>query len=105
MKKWYEDGVPLPIVIEAIDTVFEKNETSGRKKVISSLSYCRHAVKEIWNERRELYVGGHEVSPEAATGAVLEELAAAIEVAATSLGPAAAEILRASASTVRTSAG
>ena len=33
MKKWHEDGVPLPIVIEAIDAVFERNETSGRKKV------------------------------------------------------------------------
>ena len=54
MKSWREGGVPLPVVIEAIDTVFEKNETSGRKKVISSLSYCRHAVKELWDERREL---------------------------------------------------
>jgi hypothetical protein len=30
MKKWYEDGVPLPIVIEAIDTGCERNEASGR---------------------------------------------------------------------------
>src|SRR5712671_3603320 len=31
MKKWYEDGLPLPVVIEAIDAVFEKNETSVPK--------------------------------------------------------------------------
>src|ERR671935_1782558 len=55
MRKWHDEGIPLPVVIEAIDSVFEKNETSGRRKVISSLSYCRHAVKEMWNERRELY--------------------------------------------------
>lgn len=75
MKAWREEGVPLPVVIEAIDSVFENNETSGRKKVISSLSYCRHAVKEIWNERRELYAGAHEVLPETDPLALLEALA------------------------------
>jgi len=99
---WQDDGVPLSIVIEAIDTVFERNESSGRRKVISSLSYCRHAVKELWNERKELYVGGHEVAPEAATGTILEELAAAIEESASSLQEAPASLLRGAAATVRT---
>jgi hypothetical protein len=76
MKKWRDEGVPLPVVIEAIDTVFEKNETSGRRKVISSLSYCRHAVKELWDERKGLFVGGAEETPESAPAAVLESLAA-----------------------------
>src|SRR5947209_15341303 len=66
MKKWHDEGVPLPVVIEAIDSVFEKNETSGRRKVISSLSYCRHAIKELWQDRQNLYVGGGDVTPEAA---------------------------------------
>ncbi len=79
MKKWREEGIPLPVVIEAIDSVFEKNESSGRKKVISSLSYCRHAVKELWEERRELQVGGEEVLPEESPGAVLEALAVEVE--------------------------
>ena len=75
MRKWHEEGVPLPVVIEAIDSVFEKNETSGRRKVISSLSYCRHAVKELWDERRDMYVGGSDVTPEASPEARLEALA------------------------------
>jgi hypothetical protein len=79
MKKWQEDGVPLPIVIEAIDAVFEKNETSGRKKVISSLSYCRHSIKELWSERQNLYVGGGDIAPEAGPEALLESLAAQLE--------------------------
>jgi hypothetical protein len=79
MRKWYEDGVPLPVVIEAIDAVFEKNETSGRKKVISSLSYCRHSIKELWEERRNLYVGGGDVTPEAAPEALLGVLAEQLE--------------------------
>lgn len=82
MKKWRDDGVPLPIVIEAIDSVFEKNETSGRKKVISSLSYCRHAVKELWEERKGLFVGGSEETPETAPAAVLETLARQLEESA-----------------------
>lgn len=79
MRKWREDGVPLPVVIEAIDSVFEKNETSGRRKVISSLSYCRHAVKELWNDRREMYVGGTETTPESDPASLLEALAAQLE--------------------------
>jgi hypothetical protein len=75
MKKWRDDGIPLPVVIEAIDAVFEKNETSGRKKVISSLSYCRHAVKELWEDRKQLQVGEGEVTPEEGPAAVLERLA------------------------------
>jgi len=79
MKKWYEDGLPLPVVIEAIDAVFEKNETSGRKKVISSLSYCRHSIKELWSDRQNLYVGAGEVTPESAPEALLEALAVQLE--------------------------
>jgi hypothetical protein len=79
MKKWYEDGVPLSIVIEAIDAVFDNNETSGRKKVISSLSYCRHSIKELWEERRNLYVGAGEETPESRPDALLDALALQLE--------------------------
>lgn len=79
MEKWHGDGVPLPIVIEAIDTVFEKNETSGRKKVILSLGFCRHSIKELWEERRNLYVGAGEVTPEAGPAVLLDALAAQLE--------------------------
>jgi hypothetical protein len=79
MKKWFEEGVPLAIVIEAIDTVFANNETSGRRKVISSLSYCRHAVKEIWQDRKDLYAGSGDAAPEENVGELLEALAADVE--------------------------
>lgn len=80
MKKWREEGVPLPVVIEAIDQVFERNETSGRRKVISSLSYCRHAVKELWEERRELQICDGEPVPEENAAELLEALAADVEL-------------------------
>jgi hypothetical protein len=79
MKKWRDEGVPLPIVIEAIDTVFEKNEASGRRKVISSLSYCRHAVKELWQERKDLFVGGADETPESSPAVRLDALAGELE--------------------------
>ena len=74
MKEWHEAGVPLPVVIEAIDSVFEK--AAERNKVVNSIHYCKHAVKELWAERRELTVGEESETPEAAPGEALEALAA-----------------------------
>jgi len=79
MKGWAEAGIPLPVVIEAIDLVFERNETSGRKKVISSLSYCRHAIKELWEDRKAMADGAGEAMPEEAPQELLTALAAAVE--------------------------
>ena len=79
MKSWFDDGVPLAVVIEAIDSVFEKNEASGRRKVISSLSYCKHAVKEVWRDRKDLYAGSSEAPPEENVGELLEALAVDVE--------------------------
>lgn len=73
MKEWHEAGVPLPVVIEAIDSVFEK--AAGRNKVVNSIHYCKHAVKELWDERRELTVGEDSSTPEAAPFEALEALA------------------------------
>lgn len=77
MKSWSDGGVPLPVVIEAIDSVFDKQEAKGKK--VNGLSYCKHAVKELWDERRELQVGGDSVSPEESVAPRLDALAAAIE--------------------------
>lgn len=79
MKKWHEDGIPLPIVIEALDSVFDKQEAKGRK--VNSLGYCKHAVKELWDERRELQIGAEGAVPEADPSLRLEELAAALPAA------------------------
>lgn len=79
MKKWQEEGIPLPVVIEAIDTVFAKAEE--RNKVVNSLSYCKHAVKELWAERRALHVGEHDVAPEEGAEPLLVALAEELDVA------------------------
>jgi len=76
MKEWHDGGVPLPVVIEAIDSVFDKQDGKGRK--VNGLRYCRHAVKELWDERRELQIGAAEAAPEENAEALLEELANAV---------------------------
>lgn len=73
MKQWSEAGVPLPVILEAIDSVFDKQEAQGRK--VNSLAYCKHAVKELWDERRELQIGAESGVPEDAPGPRLEALA------------------------------
>jgi len=92
MKSWSDEGIPLSVVIEAIDSVFDKQEAKGKK--VNGLGYCRHAVKEMWDERRELQVGGDTASPEEDVGPRLDALASAIEP----VEPAFAERVRGLAS-------
>ena len=79
MQEWSDDGIPLPVVIEAIDSVFDKQEAKGQK--VNGLSYCRHAVKELWDERRELQIGAEAATPEEDPTSRLEALAAALPAA------------------------
>jgi hypothetical protein len=79
MQKWQQDGVPLAVVIEALDSVFDKQDAKGRR--VNGLSYCKHAVKELWDERRELAIGAEGTVPEEDPTARLEELAAALPAA------------------------
>lgn len=78
MKSWHEAGIPIAIVLEAIDTAFDARERSGRKSPISSLSYCRHAVVDLWEERKQQLVGGEGSVPELDPAARVTELAGAL---------------------------
>jgi hypothetical protein len=77
MQEWHAAGIPLPVVIEGIDSVFDKQEAKGKK--VNGLRYCRHAVKELWDERRELQIGSETVAPEEAPEPRLETLAVALD--------------------------
>lgn len=79
MKSWHEAGVPLPVVIEALDSVFDKRAALG--KSVSSLTYCKHAIKELWDERKELAIGSG-ATPEESPAVLLEALAVAFEASA-----------------------
>lgn len=77
MKEWAETGIPLAIVIEAIDAVFDKREAEGRK--VNALSYVKHAVKELWKDRKELQIGAEDGAPEENVEPLLEALALRLE--------------------------
>ncbi|MFQ5700460.1 MAG: hypothetical protein ACE5HU_01270, partial [Acidobacteriota bacterium] len=64
---WWREQIPLPVVLRALDTVFARAAARGRPSV-HSLAYCRHAVDAEFNRHRELSIGGHGSSPEAAPG-------------------------------------
>jgi hypothetical protein len=80
MKSWSDQGIPLSVVIEAIDSVFDKQEAKQRK--VNGLAYCKHAVKELWQERRELLIGGQDASPEEEVVPRLDALGTALEAVA-----------------------
>ena len=93
MKKWSEDGIPLPVVLEAIDSVFDKQEAKGKK--VNSLAYCKHAVKEMWDERKELQVGAEGLSPEESPQGRLDALATVLEsTAAADYAPRVRELAK-----------
>lgn len=85
LQQWRDSGIPLPIVLEAIDQCFDKREKAGRKRTISSLHYCRHAVKELWEERQELLVGAGGEVPEMDPASRIREIADEIETSASTL--------------------
>jgi len=77
MKGWSDEGIPLAVVIEAIDAVFNRRDAESKK--VNGLSFCKYAVKELWQERKELQIGAEGVSPEENVEPLLEALAARLE--------------------------
>lgn len=104
MKSWKDEGIPLAIVLEAMATAFEKQAASGRRKVISSLSYCRYAVKELWNERRDLHVGASGNVPEANPQEILTSLSERLSQIAEQCDGPMRDLLRSAAASVQTAA-
>ncbi|HJQ38870.1 MAG TPA: hypothetical protein VKB93_17175 [Thermoanaerobaculia bacterium] len=92
MKKWSEEGIPLPIVIEAIDMVFDRFDAEERK--VNGLSFCKDAVRKMWKERRDLTIGASEGVPEEGAEPVLGALADALEAVAPAFAPRVRELSR-----------
>lgn len=77
MKQWAEEGIPLAVVIEAIDAVFDRRDAEQKK--VNGLSFCKYAVKELWKERKELQVGAEGAAPEENVEPLLDALALRLE--------------------------
>lgn len=82
MQEWAREAIPLAVVIEAIDAVFDRRDAESKK--VNGLSFCKFAVKELWKERKELHIGAEGAAPEENVEPLLEALAVRL-----SAGPAA----------------
>ena len=92
MQEWQAAGIPLSVVIEAIDAVFDRFDATERK--VNGLSFVKYAVKELWKERKELQVGAENASPEENVEPLLEALAARLPASASSFAPRIRELAR-----------
>lgn len=63
---WQERGIPLHIVIRAIETVFDNFERNPGPRTIKSLMFCREEVEAQFAEWLASQVGKHEASDETA---------------------------------------
>jgi hypothetical protein len=107
---WWDAGVPLGVVLRALDQVFERRRAAGASRPVSSLSYCRHAVEEAFDEWRESRLGARRLAPGAAEReaalvpqavAFLRARQAGLERAAASSAGAAAAVLTRAAGELR----
>ena len=61
---WKERGVPLHVVVRAIDHAFDSHESKKQKRTVKTLLYCQEEVEAQYAEWLESRVGSHD-EPEA----------------------------------------
>lgn len=64
-KRWHEDGIPIGVVVDVLESVFERRRERGSTGKISSLAYCAPAVEEAWSEIEELGAAAGRLEAEA----------------------------------------
>jgi hypothetical protein len=64
--EWHERGIPLRVVLEALNAVFAQVRARSRRRPVLGLAYCRHAVEEAFLRHVENSVGGGSGAPEPA---------------------------------------
>ena len=81
-KEWYEQEVPLELVLRTVREVFARRETrrdEERHKKVWSLGYCKRSVEAVWRRQQELLAPGAEGEEQALdVPARLENLSAAL---------------------------
>ncbi len=57
---WKERGVPLHVVVRAIEHAFDSHQSKQRKRSVKTLLYCQEEVEAQYAEWLESRVGSHE---------------------------------------------
>lgn len=87
---WYDRGVPASLVIAAIEGAFAKAAARAARSAIQSITYCRRAVEEAWEDRRAAMLGAAPAKG-AAPSAVFgrDEIAVHLDAAAAAISRSA----------------
>lgn len=64
-KAWHQQGIPVGVVLEVLESVFARLRERGGNRRISSLAYCAPAVEEAWSEIVELGAAAGRLEPAA----------------------------------------
>lgn len=64
MESWKQQGIPLHIVLRAVEKAFDSFESRPRKRSVKSLLYCQEEVEAQFAEWLESRVGSNDSSPE-----------------------------------------
>ena len=83
--RWWQQGIPLWIVIESIDELFRKKESSGDPGRVRRLSWCGRAVEARFAEYQRTHVaatGAAEQPDSPATSALFAAAAQKLRIAA-----------------------
>ena len=66
IESWQDRGIPLHIVIRAIESVFDKFDQNPRPRSIKGLLYCKEEVEAQFSEWAKDQIGKHQQSNDAA---------------------------------------
>jgi len=78
-QEWRREGLPLELVLSALDEVFERRSERGSERPIQSLRYCASAVREAWQRSSKMeQAGRREEMPPLDLSDRLDALTAAI---------------------------
>jgi hypothetical protein len=67
MESWRQQGIPLHIVLRAVERAFDSFESRPRKRSVKSLLYCQEEVEAQFTEWLESRVGSSEPSSDEST--------------------------------------
>ncbi len=81
LRSWWAEGIPLAAVLNGIGEVWERRR-ERQEDPVSSLSYCRHAVRRHAKRLSAARAGGAAAAPGVDVGAALSALVAKVNEAA-----------------------
>ncbi len=60
IESWKDMGIPLHVVLRAVDRVFDAYEARPRRRLINSILYCQQEVMACFEEYRHTRIGARE---------------------------------------------